>query len=819
MTGGGGKTSIDVGVENSGNSKDYAGGGRASIVGYSSMSADVIKAVRMDGAAGTAGGAGTFYHRKQGEATGHLVVRSTFLAKHDTPVNTQVDFTTVLVENVRLVMATEGDVKVATMTITASSKVVITTSKLTVGTSLTVPTAASLHVVGGSLEVAGDLTLAAGGSTKLDVDGMLVVRDDLNVQASASATVGDAVVVDGDAVVAGTLDVKGEAMLSSFRSDQGIEADTSFFRGALLLDRSSARVSVKHAVDVAGNVSLAASTTLSTDGILAVHTDFTIGASASTTVGDALVVDGDALVTGTLLVKGQEMLSSFRSGLGIATDTTFFRGTLTMASSSASVTVKHTVDVAKSTTLRGATTVSGALRVKKGGFQLSSGTLTLSKDMDVTGSVELGASSTLTISGGHLDVSGDVVAVSGATLRVGGSSSQRSYLLAGGKVEFPTGSSLTVYDDITVKESASVGSSFSCPRGNVRVENTLVWDVSGSTVVSKDVSVGRLVLGEKRSSTLTVQGDLHSAGDTTVGKDGNGWQNGVTVHGVWVVGGDLLIRQRTTITTKSLWNTTKDCVVGSSTTVTTSGLWRVGKLLQIGGQVTMVGGMAAEEIQLLEGSDVTVKGGVIDSGSKLTIGGKLTHAITNLKTKAIRLLSKGSLHVTSTGHVDADLKSSTKHATFPYLVTGASHGGVAFDGCVSCANPVFGSFSDPTEFGVGSTQCTNTETNSYTCGYTWLRDSNRATMTSGTTYGKMRIGHTGGNGYLWYQDACKEYMGFCQAVPSGAQNGGGLVMIRAGSLVLDGKITARGRYVWRWGLCAMWGARGAHLLCCLHRSS
>ena len=163
----------------------------------------------------------------------------------------------------------------------------------------------------------------------------------------------------------------------------------------------------------------------------------------------------------------------------------------------------------------------------------------------------------------------------------------------------------------------------------------------------------------------------------------------------------------------------------------------------------------------------------------MRVEGTLTHAETTDLAKVISIKVDKLVVVTATGHINVDMKSGVKLDSFPDIVSGASHGGLANEGCTNCANPVYGSFETPIDLGFGSAQCGNSHGHSSSSCGSWVSAGYMAhTYTNQETYQKY----------------CMTSIGICKPNANGNQKGGGSVQITAGSMVLDGKITARGRY-------------------------
>jgi hypothetical protein len=180
VTGGGDVTGsgvIDVGVVAS--TYSAAGGGRAAVVGYGSIADAIVENVVMDGANYYKSGAGSFYHRGVDQLYGTVVVRSSFIATYNTPL-----------DNISNVLhAIEVDkANVVAVAHNTSEDFKLTTLAMSAGSSLSLNSGLVLSndydlIVAGKLVINGNLatvrTLSV--TDELSVRGTLTVVEDLSV--------------------------------------------------------------------------------------------------------------------------------------------------------------------------------------------------------------------------------------------------------------------------------------------------------------------------------------------------------------------------------------------------------------------------------------------------------------------------------------------------------------------------------------------------------------------------------------------------------------------------------------------------------------
>ena len=260
----------------------YAGGGRMSITGYGSISADIIANARMDGQAHTKGGAGTFYYKKGGAATGVVLVRSTFPATYGTSIQGPAALAAMLVDDARVTYGNKDGSKllrVTTLDLKAGSKASITFDgqSVSLATQPTVGSGQILKVNQGSLSVAGGLEIPT--SAGLDVQGNITVTGSARV----SGTIDHAT---------GTLKVTEELTW-----DTNDDIPTAVECRSLVVTAGS-KQTIRGGVVVSENCTIAAGASVNVRGGVAAKVAEIDGTLAM--FGGRMVVSGSMRVSGTL---------------------------------------------------------------------------------------------------------------------------------------------------------------------------------------------------------------------------------------------------------------------------------------------------------------------------------------------------------------------------------------------------------------------------------------------------------------------------------------------------------------------------------------
>jgi len=253
-----------------------------SITGYGSISDDIIANARMDGQAHQKGGAGTFYYHKGGDATGVVLVRSTFPATYGTSIQGPAALAAMLVDDALVTYGNKDGSKLLQVTkldLKAGSKATITFAgqSVSLATQPTVGSGTILKVNRGSLSVAGGLEIPT--SAGLHVQGSITVTGSARV----SGTIDHAT---------GTLKVTKELTW-----DTNVDIRTAVECGSLVVTAGS-KQTIRGGVVVSENYTIAAGASVNVRGGIAAKAAEIDG--TLTMFGGRIVVSGSMRVSGTL---------------------------------------------------------------------------------------------------------------------------------------------------------------------------------------------------------------------------------------------------------------------------------------------------------------------------------------------------------------------------------------------------------------------------------------------------------------------------------------------------------------------------------------
>lgn len=418
----------------------------------------------------------------------------------------------------------------------------------------TVSVASDNNLVGGTVSLAANTTLAVTGSTTID---------------NAIALTGAATINNGAAVtLSGTL--TGSSDLTKIGSGNlTLSGDNTGMSGGLTV--SAGRVSIASDSNlVAGTVSLGSGTSLIVNGTTTIDNAFSLTGDASIGVVNGASVTLSGVLSGTstltkispatLILTNTGNEASFTGGLqiyagtlSVASDDALVGGTVTLFGGtlvvSSAATIDNAIDVAGGSTLQtaAAVTLSGALTGAadltksgagtltltgdasgmSGGLTIAAGTVSVASDGNLgSGTVTLSEGTTLAITDGTtidntIAVAGDATIVDDTDVQLAGTLTGDADLTKTGTgTLYMVGDGSAMTGDLRIAAgTVSVAGDGNLVAGTVYLDGDAVFAVTGATTIDNAIELtGAATLSA--GAAVTLSGTLTGASDLT--KDGAG---------------------------------------------------------------------------------------------------------------------------------------------------------------------------------------------------------------------------------------------------------------------------------------------------------